>query len=103
MNDVMLRGYRVATTRGLSGLSVQQFAAITNINKMTMYSWENAKQGGLTKKGATKLAKAFDTVGVVVSSDYLYNGKGLPPINIKLTSSAKVKALAQLIRETADE
>lgn len=82
---IKIRGQRVRSVRGLSGLSRNEFSKLTGISSSTIQSWEDAKAGGLTRRGAEKLSLAFVKIGILVTAEYFLSGNGVIPINTRLT------------------
>lgn len=73
------RGKRLKSLRMMSGLSRKNLADKYNLSASTLQSWEDAKAGGLTDKGAKKIILALQAEGVQCTLDWLLYGVGKPP------------------------
>jgi transcriptional regulator with XRE-family HTH domain len=77
---------RIAATRGLSLLTLQEFERRTGFAASTMNTLETRFTNGITARTWKRLADAFRKIGVEVSIDFLKEGKGAAPVNMKLAS-----------------
>lgn len=73
------RGRRLKSLRLMAGLSRKTFQDNYLVSASTVQSWEDAKAGGLTEKGARKVIKYFQQEGIRCAVDWLLYGIGLPP------------------------
>lgn len=74
------RGKRVRVVRSMSGLSIAEFAREIGVTDRAIIGWEGGKIGGLTEKGAEKIATVIKSFGVICSSVWLMHGMGTQPI-----------------------
>lgn len=74
-----MRGKRLRTLRMMTGLSREAFAEKYGISASTIQSWEAAKAGGLTSKGANRMIPVFLDEGIRCTVDWLLYGIGNPP------------------------
>ncbi len=74
------RGKRLKILRKMSDLSREKMEEKYRISANTIQSWEAAKAGGLTNKGAERIISAFHTEGISCSVDWLLYGIGSPPM-----------------------
>jgi transcriptional regulator with XRE-family HTH domain len=73
------RGKRLKSLRMMAGLSRKALEDKYNVSASTMQSWEDAKAGGLTEKGARRAIEVFRQEGIRCAVDWLLFGIGLPP------------------------
>lgn len=73
------RGKRLKSLRMMTGLSRKALDEKFNISASTIQSWEDAKAGGLTEKGARRVIMVFKKEGIRCSLDWLLYGIGYPP------------------------
>jgi hypothetical protein len=73
------RGKRLKSLRMMAGLSRKKLQTKHRLSASTTQSWEDAKAGGLTRKGAQKTIKVFRQEGIRCTVDWLLYGIGLPP------------------------
>lgn len=73
------RGKRLKSLRMMTGLSRKALEEQYNISASTIQSWEDAKAGGLTEKGAKRVIKVFKEEGIRCSLDWLLFGIGFAP------------------------
>lgn len=78
-SDPQMRGMRLKTIRAMTGLTRQEFEKKHTISASTVQSWEAAKAGGLTERGALRLLPIFRSEGITCSMDWLLHGIGDPP------------------------
>jgi transcriptional regulator with XRE-family HTH domain len=74
-----MRGQRLKSLRMMTGLSRKKLEQDYHISASTIQSWEDAKAGGLTKKGAERVIAVFIDQGIRCSVDWLLYGIGTPP------------------------
>lgn len=73
------RGKRLKSLRMMAGLSRKALEDKYGLSASTMQSWEDAKAGGLTEKGAKRAIDVFRQEGIRCAVDWLLYGIGLPP------------------------
>lgn len=73
------RGQRLKSLRMMTGLSRKAFEEQYHISASTIQSWEDAKAGGLTEKGARRVISVFKEEGIRCGVDWLLYGIGTPP------------------------
>jgi HTH-type transcriptional regulator, cell division transcriptional repressor len=73
------RGKRLKSLRMMAGLSRKALEDKYDVSASTMQSWEDAKAGGLTEKGAKRAIEVFRQEGIRCTVDWLLYGIGLPP------------------------
>lgn len=73
------RGKRLKSLRMMAGLSRKALEDKYSVSASTMQSWEDAKAGGLTEKGAKRGIEVFRQEGIRCTVDWLLYGIGLPP------------------------
>jgi HTH-type transcriptional regulator, cell division transcriptional repressor len=73
------RGKRLKSLRMMAGLSRKALEDKYSVSASTMQSWEDAKAGGLTEKGARRAIEVFRQEGIRCAVDWLLFGIGLPP------------------------
>jgi transcriptional regulator with XRE-family HTH domain len=73
------RGKRLKSLRMMAGLSRKALEDKYEVSASTMQSWEDAKAGGLTEKGAKRAIEVFRQEGIRCTIDWLLYGIGLPP------------------------
>ena len=74
-----MRAWRLKRVRNLANLTREQMCEDGEINRNTLISWENARFGGLTLSGATKVLAKITQEGVHTSIDWLMYGTGAEP------------------------
>src|SRR5262245_41553838 len=79
LSNSISRGKRLKTLRKMSDLSREKMEEKYAISANTIQSWEAAKAGGLTKKGAERIINAFHTEGISCTTEWLLYGVGVPP------------------------
>lgn len=78
--DAIARGERAKLLRTKLRLSRPDCVRKFNIPIGSLQTWEEAWQGGLTKKGAKRLIEAYAQEGLICSLEWLYDGIGPSPI-----------------------
>lgn len=78
LSTPIARGLRVKSLRKMAGLSRLALETKYGISANTLQSWEKAKAGGLTQKGALRFIQALREEGVSCSADWLMFGIGEP-------------------------
>lgn len=73
------RGKRLRSLRMMTSLSRKEVYQKFKLSSSTQQSWEDAKAGGLTRKGAKRAVEVFRKAGVRCSEDWLLYGVGAPP------------------------
>src|SRR3990167_804518 len=73
------RGNRLRSLRMMTSLSRKEVYQKFSLSSSTQQSWEDAKAGGLTRKGAKRAVEVFRKAGVRCSEDWLLYGVGAPP------------------------
>lgn len=73
------RGKRLKSLRMMAGLSRKALEDKYVLSASTMQSWEDAKAGGLTEKGAKRAIDVFRQEGIRCAVEWLLYGIGLPP------------------------
>jgi len=73
------RGRRLRSVRMMTGLSRKAVELNHRISASTLQSWEDAKAGGLTAKGARRAVEAFRKEGIQCAVEWLLHGIGTPP------------------------
>lgn len=73
------RGQRLKSLRMMTGLSRKALEEEYHISASTIQSWEDAKAGGLTEKGAKRAIAVFKEEGIRCGVDWLLYGIGTPP------------------------
>jgi hypothetical protein len=87
------RGKRLKSLRMMAGLSRKALEESDGVSASTMQSWEDAKAGGLTEKGAKRAIEVFRRKGIRCTVDWLLYGIGLPPqLSDKLFQQALLDA-----------
>ena len=71
-------GVRIDLTFKIAQLAIEDFCARHNIPRSTLFAWKNGNKR-LTRKGAERLEKAFESENILCSSIWLLDGTGLPP------------------------
>lgn len=77
--DAIARGERAKLLRTTLRFSRPDCARKFNIPIGSLQTWEEAWQGGLTKKGAQRLIDAYAQEGLICSMEWLYDGIGTSP------------------------
>lgn len=78
-HDPKERGKRLKLARNMAGLTREELEQKYGISASTIQSWEAAKAGGLTEKGANRAISVFRQEGIWCTIDWLLNGLGAPP------------------------
>lgn len=79
---------RLKKVRSLTGLSQADFCKNADVKEATYISWENARYGGLTQKGAEKIIDYLLTkTDVVCTHEWLFHGNGIGPSVIAATEN----------------
>lgn len=73
------RGKRLKLIRKMTGLARNQLEEKYDISANTLQSWEVAKKGGLTLRGARRILSAVEQEGICCSLDWLLHGIGNSP------------------------
>ena len=84
-DSAILAGRRIKAVRQLMGYSCPDFAAKTGISQHTLHSWESAKTC-LTEKGAQKLVKSVEGLGIDCCASWLLSGEGRSPLRVDFDS-----------------
>lgn len=74
------RGERLATARGLMGLTQMSLAKAIGVSAFSVSGWETGKYGGLSMKGAREVVKLASKRRVRCSLDWLVHGLGTEPV-----------------------
>lgn len=78
-HDPKERGKRLRLARNMAGLTREELEQKYGISASTIQSWEAAKAGGLTEKGANRAISVFRQEGISCTIDWLLDGIGSPP------------------------
>lgn len=71
------RGARVKKMRQIMALTMDDLAKLLGYSRQTIFSWENADDnGGLSVKGAVRLAEAAKKKGMLCDAQWLLYGSG---------------------------
>lgn len=95
------RGIRLQTARDVAGLTRAAFSAKYKISASTLQSWEAAKAGGLTEKGAIFMVEKLQDAGVSCNLIWLLYGigEGAQPLHAgntpKITISDEERRIIQ--------
>ncbi|MCB1828516.1 MAG: helix-turn-helix transcriptional regulator, partial [Coxiellaceae bacterium] len=73
------RGRRLKLLRSMTGLSRKLLEQQYHISASTIQSWEDAKAGGLTEKGAKRVIQVFHKEGIQCTLNWLLHGLGQRP------------------------
>ncbi len=73
------RGKRLRTVRSMAGLTRDQVEKKYGLSAYTVQSWEAARAGGLTKRGAERVIPMVRNEGIYCTVDWLLHGVGEPP------------------------
>jgi transcriptional regulator with XRE-family HTH domain len=73
------RAIRLKLLRGMMQLTGQELAKKVDSTKTTVSYWENAKNNGLSDKGASHVIKLATERGILCTFEWLMNGIGHPP------------------------
>lgn len=88
MSSPAERGKRLKTARLMAGLTRKNLEKKYHLSASTVQSWESAKAGGLTARGANRVIPILHQEGVFCSSKWLLYGIGNAPqpanIHIKI-------------------
>lgn len=74
-----VRAQKLKNLRKLTGLSRRDFSIKHKIAPGTLQNWEDARNGGLTEKGAKRAIQAFTTEGIQLTLEWLMHDFGFPP------------------------
>lgn len=74
------RGKRLRSLRKMADLTRKDIQEKYHINAGTLQGWEDARFGGLTSKGASRIVKALRNEGMQCHVDWLMHGVGTPPL-----------------------
>lgn len=83
-------------------ISKKEFCDRYNISQTSLHYWENAVGGGLTEKGARKIANAMREEEITCSVNWLMTGLGISPQPIKSSSSFKSKVDTNRLEEITE-
>lgn len=86
------RGSRLKTARMMTGLTRKAMNEKYGISVGTLQSWEAAKAGGLTTRGAQRVLPIFYQEGVVCTVQWLLYGIDAPP---QMTNTSLLHQLAR--------
>jgi transcriptional regulator with XRE-family HTH domain len=73
------RGKRLKTVRMMAGMTRKNMEQRYQISASTIQSWEAAKAGGLTERGAHRVIPILRQEGIYCTTDWLLYGIGNPP------------------------
>jgi transcriptional regulator with XRE-family HTH domain len=73
------RGKRLRTIRSMAGLTRDQLEQKYGLSTYTVQSWESARAGGLTQRGAERFVPIAQNEGIYCTVDWLMYGVGEPP------------------------
>lgn len=73
------RGRRLKLLRNMTDLSRKALEQKYHISASTIQSWEDAKAGGLTEKGAKRVIQVFHKEGIQCTLNWLLHGLGQRP------------------------
>lgn len=92
------RGKRLKTVRMMAGLTRKKLEQKYKISASTIQSWEAAKAGGLTERGAHRVIPILRQEGIYCTTDWLLYGVGNPPqpthLDIKQTDTEAEPAIS---------
>ncbi len=77
--DSQARGERLEVLRKMAGLTRKAFEEKYGISANTIQSWESAKAGGLTERGAQRIIPLLQREGIYCTTDWLLYSSGSPP------------------------
>lgn len=80
LSTSIARGKRLKTLRKMSDLSREKMEEKYGVSANTIQSWEAAKAGGLTRKGAERIISAFHQEGISCTIEWLLYGVGASPM-----------------------
>ncbi|MFT3741842.1 MAG: helix-turn-helix domain-containing protein [Gammaproteobacteria bacterium] len=97
------RGERLKALRLMSGFTRNGFAKKHNLSASTIQSWEAAKAGGLTERGAERMLHLLREEGICCSIEWLLFGTGSSPqlANPQFNKLREVAAMYHLPEQTA--
>lgn len=78
-SGAIARGRRLETLRKMTGLTRKNFEKKYNVSASTIQSWEAAKAGGLTDRGAQRVIQIFRQEQISCTLDWLLYGIGCSP------------------------
>lgn len=78
-SGAIARGRRLETLRKMTGLTRKNFEKKYNVSASTIQSWEAAKAGGLTDRGAQRVIQIFRQEQISCTLDWLLYGIGNSP------------------------
>ena len=73
------RGERLEILRKMAGLTRKAFEDKYGVSANTIQSWESAKAGGLTERGAQRIIPLLQREGIYCTIDWLLFGSGSRP------------------------
>ncbi|MEC8882166.1 MAG: hypothetical protein VX737_02640 [Pseudomonadota bacterium] len=73
------RAKRLLALRAMLGLSRDELYKRYAISKATLQNWESARAGGLTKRGAQQVFKAYQAENIDFTLEWLLHGIGAGP------------------------
>lgn len=82
MTVALERAQRLRMLRAMTGLSRDRIEKRYAMAKSTLQNWENAANGGLTQKGATRMATIFRAEHIECQVNWLLHGMGDMPQKI---------------------
>ncbi len=78
-SGAIARGRRLETLRKMTGLTRKNFEKKYSVSASTIQSWEAAKAGGLTDRGAQRVIQIFRQEQITCTLDWLLYGIGSSP------------------------
>lgn len=85
-----MRAKRLRSLRIMAGFSsMEAFGKAAEIGLTTLKYWESARGGGLSKKGANKVADYVALLGIQCSPEWLLHGMGQAPYYTDLQEAEK--------------
>ncbi len=98
------RANRLKSIRKLTRLSRREFSEAYAIPKGTLQNWEDGRYGGLTIKGAERIARVLDNEGVHCTPQWLLDGVGPGPLlSDRLFLRNLIVNWRELDEETSDQ
>ena len=79
VKQVKERAKRLLALRAMLGLSRDELHRRYAISKATLQNWESARAGGLTKRGAQQVFKAYQAENIDFTLEWLLHGIGTGP------------------------
>ena len=87
---------RLRRLRGMTGLNRLEFCEKNNLNASTFSGWENAKFGGLSRKGAEQVISCLKNFGISCTKEWLLHEIGEEPtISVSLEKATIEKNLLE--------